>query len=124
MKKIILLAAIILGSAQASAWHTQMKDRISTVVLGKMFCFRDNPKYGWAFLLNGIAFKTGPNLGIPGPNDYYKVIISPLEGPGHFTVQGPQGSGIFMIGIFDSDNSLTQISSELGSGFDELMVCN
>lgn len=97
MKKIILLASIFLVSAKVFAYFdtnpTPNQDLISTAVLGKLFCYQDNPNYGWAFLSNWTAVKIGVDLGMPGPDDYYKISFP--EGPravGLFTVEGPHGS--------------------------------
>lgn len=83
MKKTILIITMSLISFGALA-KTSNQALIQNKILGKLFCY-SNKSSGWAFSTNGVGVRFGYNLGMPGPNDYYKLTF----------VESPRTYGLF-----------------------------
>ena len=98
MKKTILIIAInLLGfCALAQSTNTEL---IQEKILGKIFCYKDNKSFGWIFSKDGRAVRHGYNLGMPGPDNFYKLTY--FDTPrtyGSFSLVNSHGTLDFQIG--------------------------
>lgn len=101
MKNTILMITISLIGFGALA-KTSNQELIQSKVLGKLFCYSDKNS-GWFFSKDGVAVRMGYNLGVPGPNNYYKITFS--ETPRTY-------------GLFDLSNNFLKISFQIDQSFD------
>lgn len=72
LKKLFLLSLLFLTPLLSAAAPTNTV-LFKKEILGKSYCYKNNPNSGWIFTDDHKAMKHGVNLGKPGPNDIYEL---------------------------------------------------